>query len=99
MTVLHFARHGRACPGHPRPCLTSKTWMPGTSPGMTEKNENSQPHLPACQILHDLLAAAADGVDLDLAVDALDLDAAHIAGAAKNLHRLGSAERHGLRGL
>src|SRR5947207_1835794 len=30
------SRHGRACPGHPR--LTSrqsKTWMPGTRPGMT----------------------------------------------------------------
>jgi len=59
----------------------------------------SQPHLPAGEILHDLLGAAADGVDLDLAVDALDLDAAHEAGAAENLHRLGGAERHGLRGL
>jgi hypothetical protein len=30
-------RHGRACPGHPRlSCLSAaKTWMPGTSPGMT----------------------------------------------------------------
>src|SRR6266576_7334361 len=30
-------RHGRACPGHPRLyCIsTLKTWMPGTSPGMT----------------------------------------------------------------
>jgi hypothetical protein len=30
-------RHGRACPGHPRlSCFTAaKTWMPGTSPGMT----------------------------------------------------------------
>src|SRR5258708_2840609 len=30
-------RHGRACPGHPRlSCLLeAKTWMPGTSPGMT----------------------------------------------------------------
>lgn len=56
----------------------------------------SQPHLPARQILHDFLAAAADGVDLDLAVDALDPDAAHVAGAAENLHRFGGAERHGL---
>jgi hypothetical protein len=29
-------RHGRARPGHPRLCdAESKTWMPGTSPGMT----------------------------------------------------------------
>ena len=31
-------RHGRACPGHPRlliPMVESKTWMPGTRPGMT----------------------------------------------------------------
>ena len=27
--------HGRACPGHPRSLRTRKTWMPGTSPGMT----------------------------------------------------------------
>src|SRR5262245_38460405 len=57
----------------------------------------SQPHLPAGEILHDFFRAAADGVDLDLAVDALDLDAAHEAGAAKDLHRLRGAERHGLR--
>jgi hypothetical protein len=34
---FNFFRHGRACPGHPRllsaPAL--KSWMPGTSPGMT----------------------------------------------------------------
>jgi hypothetical protein len=32
-------RHGRACPGHPRLFAPSedKTWMPGTSPGMTKK--------------------------------------------------------------
>ena len=32
-------RHGRACPGHPRLACsqTEKTWMPGTSPGMTRK--------------------------------------------------------------
>src|SRR6476659_6610623 len=59
------------------------------------RNDGSQPHLPAGQVLHDLLAAAADRVDLDLAVDALDLDAAHIAGAAEDLHRLGGAERRG----
>ena len=28
-------RHGRACPGHPRLNRPMKTWMPGTSPGMT----------------------------------------------------------------
>src|SRR5258705_7946342 len=56
----------------------------------------SQPHLAAREILHDLLGAAADGVDLDLAVDALDLDAAHETGAAEDLHGLGGAERHGL---
>ncbi|QDL96499.1 hypothetical protein FLL57_03890 [Rhodopseudomonas palustris] len=29
-------RHGRARPGHPRPrAPCPKTWMPGTSPGMT----------------------------------------------------------------
>src|SRR5204862_7403778 len=59
----------------------------------------SQPHLPAGEILHDLLGAAADGVDLDLAVDALDLDAAHEAGAAKDLHGFAGAECHGLGGL
>ena len=36
-------RHGRACPGHPRLVAnrSSKTWMPGTRPGMTEKNHKS----------------------------------------------------------
>src|SRR6185312_8899170 len=34
MTLFH--RHGRACPGHPRlSWVCSKTWMPGTGPGMT----------------------------------------------------------------
>src|SRR5439155_26911213 len=34
---LHIFRHGRACPGHPRfsYCYAVRTWMPGTSPGMT----------------------------------------------------------------
>jgi hypothetical protein len=33
-----MTRHGRACPGHPRLHFNSvaKTWMPGTSPGMTK---------------------------------------------------------------
>ena len=32
-----LARHGRACPGHPRLRFDQeeKTWMPGTRPGMT----------------------------------------------------------------
>src|ERR1700737_3804969 len=41
-------------------------------PGMTQE-ALSQPHLAAGEILHDLLGAAADRVDLDLAIDALDL--------------------------
>src|SRR4051794_3770154 len=34
---IMFPRHGRARPGHPRLVLrlSVKTWMPGTSPGMT----------------------------------------------------------------
>ena len=43
---MAFSRHGRACPGHPRGAaklgsprffrsIRTKTWMPGTSPGMT----------------------------------------------------------------
>jgi len=34
-------RHGRACPGHPRASsqlLPARTWMPGTSPGMTDSS-------------------------------------------------------------
>jgi hypothetical protein len=35
---FEYCRHGRACPGHPRiwRVQESKTWMPGTSPGMTD---------------------------------------------------------------
>src|SRR6185312_6921467 len=33
--VCNHGRHGRARPGHPRPALLLKTWMPGTRPGMT----------------------------------------------------------------
>src|SRR5262245_8196189 len=31
-------RHGRACPGHPRLLLESKSWMPAPSAGMTEES-------------------------------------------------------------
>jgi hypothetical protein len=35
---VHQARHGRACPGHPRTTGTAaKTWIPGTSPGKTTR--------------------------------------------------------------
>src|SRR5690349_13212658 len=89
-------------PGLSRPStsLTSqerKTWMPGTSPGMTKKK--SQSHLPGREVFHDFLAAAADGVDLDLAINPLLSNAAHKTGTSEDLHRFGSAERHGLRGL
>src|SRR5205807_7742490 len=73
--------------------------LEGEGNGRASITKPSQPHLPAGEVLHDLLAAAADGVDLDLAVDALDPNAAHKTGAAENLHRFGGAERHGLRGL
>jgi hypothetical protein len=37
---LNVFRHGRARPGHPRLacCDAGKTWMPGTSPGMTNSS-------------------------------------------------------------
>ena len=53
-------------------CLTGKPRLP--------------PHLPRGQFLHDLFRAAADGIDLHLAVDALHLGAAHEANAAVDLH-------------
>ena len=42
--------HGRACPGHPRLscCDAVKTWMPGSSPGMTNEfvsTDRSRTHL------------------------------------------------------
>ena len=64
-----------------------KHWIPAFA-GMTL----SKSHLAARQILRDLLGSRADGVDLHLAIDALDLDAAQEARAAKNLHALGGAE-------
>ncbi|RTM12122.1 MAG: hypothetical protein EKK33_18270 [Bradyrhizobiaceae bacterium] len=34
--IWQLRRHGRACPGHPRIATChDRTWMPGTSPGMT----------------------------------------------------------------
>src|SRR5437879_4894067 len=44
LLFLFFFRHGRACPGHPRSPASTKTWMPGTRPGMTTRM-NSYPHL------------------------------------------------------
>src|SRR4051794_35048164 len=36
ISALERNRHGRACPGHPRSFVRrARTWMPGTSPGMT----------------------------------------------------------------
>jgi hypothetical protein len=72
-------RLGRGCPGHL--ARRRASLLPGH-----DEEQQSPPHLPTRQVLHDFLAAAADRIDLDLAVDALDLDAAHVAGAAENLH-------------
>ncbi|MEH2668524.1 hypothetical protein DXU07_03475 [Bradyrhizobium elkanii] len=36
LALVFPRRHGRACPGHPRLSVAeTKTWMPGTRPGMT----------------------------------------------------------------
>ena len=39
VTFAQRSRHGRACPGHPRisAVRSSKSWMPGTRPGMTRR--------------------------------------------------------------
>jgi hypothetical protein len=54
LKMIRFSRHGRACPGHP--CLSSlseaKTWMPGTSPGMT--NSSREPYFIACILIQTL---------------------------------------------
>src|SRR4029079_3449934 len=93
------SRHSEALAQRANPesrhCL-NHLWIPG-SRFAPRNDENSQPHLPRREILHDLLGPAADRIDLHFTVDALDLDAAHKTGAAKNLHGLGGAERHGLR--
>src|SRR5437764_2073694 len=46
LCASHHLRHGRACPGHPRPTsVAPRTWMPGTSPGMTKgKRRNARRH-------------------------------------------------------
>src|SRR5262245_37965297 len=85
-------RHGRACPTHPR--LSSLGNQRRGSRHKTGHDAASQPHLPAGEVLHDFLGAAADRIDLDLAVDALDFDTAHETSAAENLYRLRGAERH-----
>jgi hypothetical protein len=38
--------HGWPCPGHPRSCCTKarKTWMPGSSPGMTDGIDSQNMH-------------------------------------------------------
>ena len=41
------SRHGRACPGHPRSSASpSRTWMPGTSPGMTAERVRRGRRIP-----------------------------------------------------
>src|SRR6478736_3376237 len=59
----------------------------------------SEMQLARRQLLHDLLAAAADHHHLHLPVDALALRAAHEAHGAEDLHRLVGAELHRLRGV
>jgi DNA ligase-1 len=50
-------RHGRARPGHPRSYLyeESKTWMPGTRPGITSGWERSNPHSDPPPTLTDVV--------------------------------------------
>jgi predicted O-linked N-acetylglucosamine transferase (SPINDLY family) len=46
-------RHGRACPGHPRSRVVSpKTWLPGTSPGMTRqiRTRSTSPPARSCRV-------------------------------------------------
>src|SRR6187399_2486463 len=64
-TFRILCRHGRAWPGHPRlSYLQNKTWMPGTSPGMTAMRLQPQ-HRLGDDVALDLVGAA---VDRDLAV-------------------------------
>src|ERR1035441_10638180 len=64
---------------------------------VAESGGASDAELARRQLLHDLRGAAADHHDLDLAVDALALRAAHVAHGAHDLHRLVGAELHRLR--
>src|SRR3954451_20268855 len=70
------SRHGRACPGHPRlsRCQSSKTWTPGTSPGMTPSFLNSQ------RALDGLHAIAFDDVAGAHVAVVLERHAAFLAG-------------------
>ena len=47
----HRSSSGRACPGHPRlkAVQRSKTWMPGTRPGMTKERPALALSYPACR--------------------------------------------------
>src|SRR5882757_3272192 len=76
-----MSRHGRACPGHPRRTCRSKrrTWMPGTSPGMTPRERSPRPGMTSHAASLLGLAGVLDGVEgleldiVELAVDLLDL--------------------------
>ena len=51
MLVSCIRRHGRACPGHPRPCCQAvKTWMPATSAGMTGNAIRFDPRRPSAVV-------------------------------------------------
>jgi heat shock protein HslJ len=53
MLTMLFARHARACRGHPRLVrllATSKTWMAGTSPAMTWRGYRSFRRLLVCVV-------------------------------------------------
>src|SRR5215475_12972007 len=71
------ARHGRACPGHPRLsiCGVAKTWMPGTRPGMTKIVRSSS-----------ALEHAAEHLFEDLALDVLVGELAVVPPPAVLLH-------------
>src|SRR5688572_28654735 len=72
---IHPNRHGRTCCGHPR--LTAvKTWMPGTSPGMTVKGGG-----PSGGVRRDLHGDDAVGIAHGLAA----LDLVHVLHALSHL--------------
>src|SRR3982750_3836707 len=76
-----------------RPTMNSSSNTAG-GPARAVMRRASELELARRQLLHDLLAAAADHHHLDLAVDALALRAAHEAHRAEDLHRLVGAELH-----